>query len=74
MLDWARSIMRSSGDLQIGAALRALHADPARQWTVADLAAAAALSRSAFARRFVARCRPGSECGLRSTVTVVLPT
>ncbi|HEX5898969.1 MAG TPA: AraC family transcriptional regulator [Solirubrobacteraceae bacterium] len=44
--------MRSSGDLQIGAALRALHADPARQWAVADLAAAAALSRSAFARRF----------------------
>ena len=43
---------RASGDPHVGAALRALHADPARQWTVADLAAAAALSRSAFARRF----------------------
>jgi AraC-like DNA-binding protein len=43
---------RASSDPHVGAALRALHADPARQWTVADLAAAAALSRSAFARRF----------------------
>jgi AraC-like DNA-binding protein len=29
-----------------------MHAEPARQWTVADLAAEATLSRSAFARRF----------------------
>jgi AraC-like DNA-binding protein len=29
-----------------------MHADPARRWTVAELAAAAGLSRSAFARRF----------------------
>lgn len=43
---------RASGDPHVGAALRALHADPARHWTVADLAAEAALSRSAFARRF----------------------
>jgi AraC-like DNA-binding protein len=43
---------RASSDPHVGAALRALHAEPARQWTVADLAAAAALSRSAFARRF----------------------
>ncbi len=43
---------RASGDPHVGAALRALHAEPARQWTVAELAAAAALSRSAFARRF----------------------
>jgi AraC-like DNA-binding protein len=43
---------RASGDPHVGAALRALHADPARRWTVADLAAEAALSRSAFARRF----------------------
>ncbi|GAB22578.1 putative AraC family transcriptional regulator [Gordonia polyisoprenivorans NBRC 16320 = JCM 10675] len=35
-----------------GAALRAMHADPARAWTVADLAAEAKLSRAAFARRF----------------------
>jgi AraC-like DNA-binding protein len=43
---------RASGDPHVGAALRAMHAEPARQWTVADLAAEAALSRSAFARRF----------------------
>ena len=43
---------RASGDPHVGAALRALHADPARPWTVADLAAEAALSRSTFARRF----------------------
>jgi AraC-like DNA-binding protein len=43
---------RASADPRIAAALQALHADPARQWTVGDLAAEAALSRSAFARRF----------------------
>jgi AraC-like DNA-binding protein len=43
---------RASGDPHVGAALRAMHAEPARQWTVADLAAEATLSRSAFARRF----------------------
>ena len=43
---------RASGDPHLGAALRAMHAEPARQWTVADLAAEATLSRSAFARRF----------------------
>ena len=43
---------RASGDPHVGAALRAMHAEPARQWTVADLAAEAMLSRSAFARRF----------------------
>jgi AraC-like DNA-binding protein len=34
------------------AALRAMHADPARAWTVASLAAEAGLSRAPFARRF----------------------
>ena len=29
-----------------------MHAEPARQWTVADLASEATLARSAFARRF----------------------
>jgi AraC-like DNA-binding protein len=43
---------RASGDAHVGAARRAVHAEPARHWTVADLAAEAALSRSAFARRF----------------------
>lgn len=34
------------------AALQAMHTDPARQWTVATLAAEASLSRSPFAHRF----------------------
>jgi AraC-like DNA-binding protein len=45
---------RASNDPQIGRALRALHQDPGRAWTVADLAAEANLSRSAFARSFTA--------------------
>lgn len=43
---------RASADERIGAALRAMHADPAHPWTVAELARRAALSRSAFARQF----------------------
>jgi AraC-like DNA-binding protein len=41
-------------DPAAGPALRALHANPARAWTVAELAAEANLSRAAFARRFAA--------------------
>ena len=48
----APSWFRASADPHIGAALQALHAEPARPWTVADLAAEAMLSRSSFARRF----------------------
>jgi AraC-like DNA-binding protein len=43
---------RASADERVGTALRALHADPAHAWTVAELAGEAALSRSAFARQF----------------------
>lgn len=43
------------GDAPVARALDALHADPARDWTVADLARAAGLSRSALAERFAAR-------------------
>jgi len=39
-------------DPQVGAALRAMHADLARPWTVEELARAAGASRSAFALRF----------------------
>jgi AraC-like DNA-binding protein len=46
---WFRA---SSSDPRIGAALQALHANPDRAWTVAELAQHALLSRSAFARRF----------------------
>ena len=36
----------------VGRALRLIHDDPARPWTVADLAAEAGASRAALARRF----------------------
>jgi AraC-like DNA-binding protein len=39
-------------DQYVGRALMALHADPARDWTLELLAQEAALSRSAFAERF----------------------
>lgn len=39
-------------DRQIGNAMKALHADIARGWTVEELAASSAMSRSAFAQRF----------------------
>lgn len=45
---WLRSIF----DPQIGAALKALHEDVDRPWTVESLAEAAGMSRSAFAARF----------------------
>jgi AraC-like DNA-binding protein len=39
-------------DRQIGGALALIHQQPARRWTVAELAAAVSLSRSSFAVRF----------------------
>ena len=39
-------------DQQVGRALALIHRDPARAWTVADLAGEVAMSRSAFAARF----------------------
>jgi AraC-like DNA-binding protein len=50
--DAAPGWFRASHDERIGAALRAVHADPGHPWTVAELAEEAALSRSAFARQF----------------------
>ncbi len=43
---------RASADPRLGAALSAMHTDPARTWTVSDLAAVSGLSRAAFARIF----------------------
>jgi AraC-like DNA-binding protein len=43
---------RALGDPAIGEALRLLHADPQRRWTVGELAAKVSLSRAAFAARF----------------------
>ncbi|MBE1160415.1 cupin domain-containing protein [Dyella acidiphila] len=39
-------------DPQIGAAIGAMHADPARRWTLHELATQAGMSRSIFAQRF----------------------
>ena len=48
----APSVARGLSDDRLVAALRAMHARPAHGWTVADLAAEAAMSRSAFFARF----------------------
>jgi AraC-like DNA-binding protein len=47
---WAAAL----ADPAVAAALRAVHDDPGRAWTVEELGARAGLSRSAFARRFAA--------------------
>lgn len=48
----APGLARGLGDPRLAAALHALHAQPQRSWTIAALAAEAALSRSAFFARF----------------------
>ena len=45
-------LLRGLSDPRLAEALRAMHAAPERHWTVVDLAAQAALSRSAFYERF----------------------
>ena len=45
-------LLRGLSDPRLAAAMRQMHADPARSWTMAELAAKAALSRSAFFDRF----------------------
>jgi AraC-like DNA-binding protein len=47
---WAAAL----SDPPVSAALRAIHGEPGRAWTVEELGARAGLSRSAFARRFAA--------------------
>jgi AraC-like DNA-binding protein len=45
-------LLRGLADSRIAQAMRSIHSDPARAWTVPGLAAEAALSRSAFFERF----------------------
>jgi AraC-like DNA-binding protein len=45
---------RAHGDPVVGRALRVIHEEPARPWTVATVAASAGVSRAALARRFTA--------------------
>jgi AraC-like DNA-binding protein len=47
-----RGWLAALSDPLIGRALRAVHDDPARKWTVAELAGQARMSRSLFAERF----------------------
>lgn len=44
--------LRALQDRQLGRAITSIHRDPAHPWTLASLAAEAAMSRSAFAARF----------------------
>ncbi|HTW05564.1 MAG TPA: AraC family transcriptional regulator [Streptosporangiaceae bacterium] len=46
------SWLRGMTDSAVEAALTAMHADPARDWTLEDLAAAAHVSRATLSRRF----------------------
>lgn len=50
-----RGLAQGLADPRLAAAIRALHADPTRAWTVAAMAKEAALSRSTFFTRFQAR-------------------
>ncbi len=50
--DEAPAWFRAGHDPVIGPLLQAMHREPARPWSVADLAARAGLSRAALARRF----------------------
>jgi AraC-like DNA-binding protein len=50
--DAPAGLLRGLSDTRLARALRHMHGDPARAWTVAQLATKAALSRSAFYERF----------------------
>ncbi len=50
--DESPSWLRAITDPQIGEALRLMHAEPSRDWTVTTLARGVSMSRSAFAERF----------------------
>ena len=50
--DTPPGLLRGLADTRLAAAIRHIHGDPARSWTVAQLAQKVALSRSAFFDRF----------------------
>lgn len=50
--DAPAGLLRGLGDARLAQAIRRMHAEPARAWTMAQLAGEAALSRSAFFDRF----------------------
>jgi AraC-like DNA-binding protein len=47
-----QGVLAAMADQRLGTALSSMYSDPARNWTLADLASTANLSRSAFAARF----------------------
>lgn len=51
-VDAPPGLLRGLGDPRIAEALRQMHGDPERAWTVADLAQQAGMSRSSFFDRF----------------------
>jgi AraC-like DNA-binding protein len=56
-IGWSQAepgVLRGLADPRIAGALRCLHEDAGRAWTVTELARTAGMSRSAFALRFVA--------------------
>ncbi len=58
----APGLLRGLADARLSTVLRALHDDPGRAWTVAELARRAGLSRSTFFTRFEAQVgRPPME-------------
>jgi transcriptional regulator GlxA family with amidase domain len=52
LLSEGPSWLRALGDPRIGEALRLMHLEPGRAWTVPSLASRVSMSRSAFAARF----------------------
>jgi AraC-like DNA-binding protein len=52
ILNGSPSWLRALGDPRIGEALRLMHLEPGRAWTVSTLASRVSMSRSAFAARF----------------------
>jgi AraC-like DNA-binding protein len=50
--DAPAGLLRGLGDARLAGAIRQMHADPTRPWTMAQLAKEAALSRSSFFERF----------------------
>jgi AraC-like DNA-binding protein len=49
----SQGLLRGLADARLAVAMRLMHEDPARAWTVEELAVQAALSRSAFFNRFL---------------------
>ena len=50
--DAAAGLLRGLSDARLAEAIRHIHADPARPWTMAEIARESGLSRSAFFNRF----------------------